>query len=106
MKYVNPTIKENDTKLFESINKQFLSHFPDAPMGNPRLALSTCDAHLELKQPLMYIDPKGNPVNEISWSEPFDSKSFWKEKIRIVWLGVSVVSIVFLFFLYYYWGRW
>lgn len=105
-KYVNPIITEDDKKLYESINRQFLSHFPDAPLGNPRIALSTCDTHLELKQPLYFTDPKGNPVSEIGWSEPYDAKEFWKDRIRIVWLGVALVSIIFWFFLYYHWGKW
>lgn len=104
--YIQPKIKETDQKLYEGINRQFLSYFPDKEKGLPRGASDTCDTHIYMKQPFLYVDPKGNGMEEVTWSEPRDAKVFWENKIRFVWLGIAIICFFFFLLVYYYWGRW
>lgn len=96
--------KEEDLKLYESFNKQYLSHFPDKPEGIPRESRKTCDTHLDSKQSIRMIDPKGNGMEEGTWNEPMDINQYWESKVPIIWLIISLCSIFFFLMIYYNWG--
>lgn len=98
-------LKKRDLKLTESMNRQFLSFFPDKPAGVPRMAWDTCDSYLEMKQPLMAVDPKGNSAEEGTWDEVKDVKAYWQSKMPLIWMIVGIISFTFFLFVYYYW-RW
>lgn len=104
MEYRKPPIKEKDLKIQESFNKQFLDFFPDKPIGVPKMAWETCDNHLTLKQPFRFVDPKGNPVNEVYWEEPIDVAEFWRDKMRLIWFLIFVSASFFFIIIYYFWG--
>jgi len=101
MEFYKPVFKENDLAMYETINKQFLNTFKNPLNGNPKLSIETCDLHLEQKQPFMFVDPKGNPIKEITWNEPKDMELYWQGKIKNVWALVSFASGIFAFILYY-----
>lgn len=105
MQTYKSTFKEKDLKLYESINKQFLSKFPKPPKGIPRAAILTCDLHLESKQPLLFVDPKGNGTKEIYWEEPKDLKMYWIEKEKWLWGGITISASFFFIIVYYFWGN-
>ncbi len=104
MQTYKPVFKENDLKLYESVNKQFLDSFPDKKGLSPKSAIKTCDLHLTGKQPLLFVDPKGNGVNDISWLEPKDISEFWKAQESKLWGIIFVVSVFFFIIIYYFWG--
>lgn len=101
IKFAKTDYKNESLALYESINKQFIGKFPDPAPGNPRAAIETCDLHLDLKQPFMLVDPKGNPVSEIYWQEPIDLKMFWEKKYNKIWLLIGVCSFFMAVILYY-----
>lgn len=104
MEFHKDKFKEENLKFHESINKQYLSMFPDKPMGIPRQAWDTCDTHLESKQSFQFIDPKGNGTDEITWDEPREIKKELIEMSHFAWGAISLVSFIFLLILYY-WGK-
>lgn len=104
MEFQKSKFKEESLALHESLNKQFLSMFPDKDPGIPRQAWETCDLHLESKQPIQYIDAKGNGVNEITWDEPIDSRAELMELSRTAWALLSIISLIFVLIIYY-WGK-
>lgn len=101
MEFYKPVFKEGDLAFYETINKQFLDKFPIPIKGNPKNAVETCDLHLEQKQPLRFVDPKGNPTNEVYWNEPRDLVLFWETKLNVVWLAVGCACFIFALILYY-----
>ena len=101
MDFYKPEFKKGDLAIYETINKQFLEKFLNPIKGNPRSALETCDLHLEQKQPLMFVDPKGNPTKEIYWNEPRDLQLYWENKLNVIWLFVGLASLIFVFIIYY-----
>lgn len=104
MEFHKDKFKEDNLRFHESINKQYLSMFPDKPEGIPRQAWETCDLHLESKQSFQYVDPKGNGAEEITWSEPIEVKKELLEKAHLAWGAISLVSFIF-FMILYYWGK-
>lgn len=93
-----------ERKLYESTNRQYLDQFPKGIPGNPKQAFETCDAHLELKQTIRMIDPRGNGLQEGTWNEPIDNLEYWRNKARIAWLLIGICSIIF-FLVIYYWRQ-
>lgn len=104
MQYYKPVFKENDLKIYETLKKQFRDSFTEPPKGTPRRALETCDLHLYQKQPFLYVDPRGNGVNEVTWNEPKDIIDYWKGHERKLWFIIFFTSAVFFLIIYYFWG--
>ena len=101
MEFYKPEFKKGDLAIYETINKQFLEKFPNPIKGNPKNSLETSDLHLEQKQPLKFVDPKGNPVKEIYWDEPRDLQLYWETKLNFIWLFVGSVALIFALIIYY-----
>lgn len=104
MEYQTPRIKEKDLLISETINRQFLNSFPEHGVCNPKRAIETCDLHLDGMQPLKFVDPKKNWVNDILWREPKDLQLYWNKKENIFLLLIGLSSLIFTLIIYYYSG--
>lgn len=105
MQLYKPVYKENELKIQESLNRQFLESFRNVPAGemNPKRAIDTCDLHLDGKQKILLVTPKKEGTEEITWNEPKDIRNFWANYLKYYWLIICVVSSVFFLFIYYFW---
>jgi len=94
---------KTEKALSESGIKQYLEGFKRRPENNPRPALETCDLHLYQKQPFKYVDPLGNPQEEITWKEPKDIMLYWAQFEKIAWALVLIASFIMFLIVYYFW---
>lgn len=96
------TPTEKEYTIQETINQRFRTRFKDPETDNtPRAALETCDLHLTGLQPLMFVDPKKNPVEKITWKDPIDKLDNLRQYEPISWLAISIISFVFFLVIWY-----
>lgn len=99
VKYYKPKINTNLQGFNNNITTQYLKNFTEKTEHKPKNAKETCDLILDQLQPLMYVDPKKNLVNEINWYEPQELTEFWKSKEKILWALVTICSFILILLL-------
>lgn len=102
--YEKREFSSNKVALYEGINRRFLKDFKEPTITTIKSAKETCDLHINSDQPLQFISPKGEGLNEAFWDEPRDLQLFWSQYEALAWGLIAFVSVLFLIALYYWWG--